>query len=49
MDVVERDSGRNPVLDVDGIEALAGLLSESMFSLSEMAEQRLDDVNCGKA
>jgi hypothetical protein len=49
MDVIERDAGRNPVLEINGIEALAGLLSEAMFTLSEMTEKRLDDLNCGKA
>jgi hypothetical protein len=49
MDVIERDSGRNPVLDVNGIESLAGLLSESLFMLGELAEGRLDAINCGKA
>ena len=48
MDIVERDSGRNPVLAISSIEALAGFLSESMFMLGEMAEKRLDDINCDK-
>jgi hypothetical protein len=49
MDVVERDAGRNPVLDVGSIDALAGFLSESMHLLAGLAEQRLDAFNCGKA
>lgn len=44
-DVTERDAGNSPLLDVNSIEALVGLLAESMRTLSDAAIDRIDFIN----
>lgn len=44
-DILAADNGDRPLLDGNSIDALAGLLSESMGMLAHIAEGRIDFFN----
>lgn len=44
-DILAADNGDRPLFDVNSIDALAGLLSESMGMLANLAERRIDYFN----
>lgn len=44
-DILAADNGDRPLFDVNSLDALAGLLSESMSMLAGFAERRIDYFN----
>jgi len=44
-DILAADNGNRPLLDVNSIDALAGLLSATMGMLANIAERRIDYFN----
>jgi len=44
-DILAAENGDRPLLDGNSIDALAGLLSESMQMLADLAERRIDYFN----